>query len=131
MMNTLTTLAARFSRLAAATALGTASLVGCAVDAPDGEVSAEETSTTSEALKNNGGGPTNGFTCEGTMCTCSKGIEGDCDKMRQNCSSTAGLDTCINGWLTTDCNCAYRARTAPPRWTPPVGGTSSGGVFSP
>lgn len=106
-----------------------APLAGCAVRAssdddpsatldqgavPDGD---EPVGTSSDALTT-GSGPRGGlgFSCENGTCTCSKGIEGDCDRMRKNCKSTTDLDTCIKGWLTTDCTCKEGARVQqPPR----------------
>ncbi len=62
------------------------------------------------------GGPGQGFTCDGATCTCSKTIEGDCDRMRKNCTGDlTNFDNCLKGWLTTDCSCTEgRVVSRPP-----------------
>ena len=89
-------------------------LAGCAADGASGE---GEASTGTAAAELRGGGGGLGFTCENGTCTCSKEIEGDCDRMRINCTGDlSGLDACLKGWLTTDCSCSTATRTVtPPR----------------
>ncbi len=78
---------------------GSLALGACAVAPTD------DSSTQSQNLSGSGGGGGESFSCDGTQCTCSKEIEGDCDRMRINCWDTEGLDSCIEGWATTDCSC--------------------------
>ena len=87
-------------------------LAGCAADAaPEGEGA---TGTSADALISGGGG-TLGFTCQDGVCTCSKEIEGDCDRMRINCTGDlTNLDNCLKGWLTTDCTCTTASIVKPP-----------------
>ncbi len=88
-------------------------LAGCAADAPEAP-EAEATTDTSTAALNNGSVGL-GFTCANGTCTCSKSIEGDCDRMRINCTGDlGGLDACLKGWLTTDCSCSTSRTVAPP-----------------
>ena len=125
--------ASRFAlRLGGLALAGTLALTACAVDADSEEPSAtENVATRSDALINNGGGPRAGFSCENGVCECSKSIEGDCDRMRNNCTGgLTQLDECLKGWLTTHCTCTYGRTTSPTR--PPIfnpGG--GGGVLSP
>jgi hypothetical protein len=136
----ITSLTASTVRHFVVAAFGTAAfaLAGCAVDAPamdapaDTAESEESTATTSSALKAGGGGGGLGFTCTNGTCTCSKGIEGDCDRMVINC--TGGFDefdTCMEGWLTTDCSCTYSARTGGKTRPIVVGPIFTGVVLAP
>lgn len=95
-------------------ASATAALAGCATNtAPDEP--ATETATNEEALRwGGGGGGGLGFTCENGTCTCSKQIEGDCDKMVINCTGDmTAFENCLKGWLTTDCSCTQAMTTQP------------------
>lgn len=118
------------SRLGAGPLFGAFVLTACAVEGQETlePAPAEDIASRSDALINNGGGPSTSFTCDSSrgVCECSKSIEGDCDDMRKNCTGGLdGLDQCIKGWLTTHCTCTYSRRTAPslpPIQTVPVGG---------
>jgi hypothetical protein len=119
----------RFVRLASLAGAGALVLAGCAID-PNGAVEdgpGDPAATTSEALFSTGGGTGgNGFTCDGATCTCSKTIEGDCDRMRINCTGDmTSFDNCLKGWLTTDCSCTeVRSISTPrfPQYKAPTGG---------
>lgn len=116
----------QFSRLATILSLGAFVLTACAVEGEEPAPS-EDIASKSDALINNGGGPGLGFNCDSTRgtCECSKSIEGDCDRMRKYCTGGLdGLDTCLKGWLTTDCTCTFAQRTVPrvPIYTVPRGG---------
>ena len=129
-MKTTSFIVSRVARLLTVAGLGASTLAACAADPSSTD---EATASASEALINDGRGPSNGFTCSGTSCTCSKEIVGDCDNMRKNCTGGLDkLDDCLKGWATTDCSCSYGARTTPrpPLQRAPIG-ASSGVVVSP
>lgn len=113
-----------FRALVTTLAAGTLALAGCATEASD---DAAEVAQSDEALRIGGGGGGGlGFTCENGTCTCSKRIEGDCDKMVINCTGDlTSFENCLKGWLTTDCSCTQARTTQPtnPIYVPPISGT--------
>jgi hypothetical protein len=122
----------RFFGLACVAGAGALVLAGCAIDpnGADADGDGDPAATTSEALNNGSGSGGLGFSCDGETCTCSKTIEGDCDRMRINCTGDmTSFDNCLKGWLTTDCSCnEVRTISTPrvPRYRAPTGGVLLG-----
>jgi hypothetical protein len=68
-----------------------------------------------------------GYSCKNGVCECDKSIENDCEDMSAECTeeSLDSLITCIDGWLTTHCDCTQAFVAPKPKFpvVAPIGGT--------